>query len=98
MFIEKELNWGPFFSIVIGVKSDLITIARKTDSIVDWLSNCGGFMEALKIIGYALVSSFNAYALKSTLAQNLVRFVPSKPKNSDLNAENKLRYRQEEFI
>ena len=55
----------------------MIKITRKTDSIIDWLSNCGGFMEALKIIGYTLVFSYNSYALKSTLALNLVRFVPS---------------------
>ena len=46
------------------------------------MGNCGGFMEALKIIGKALVFSYNAYVLKSTLAQNLVRFVPSKSKKS----------------
>ena len=84
---------GPFFEFNIGIKSDLIKITRKTDSIFDWLGNCGGFMEALKIIGYVLVSSFNAYALKTTLAQNIVRFVPSQPKNSDTSAENKLKYR-----
>ena len=55
----------------------MIKITRKTDSIFDWLGNCGGFMEALKIIGKLFVFSYNAYALKSTLAQNLVRFVPS---------------------
>ena len=61
----------------------MIKITRKTDSLFDWLGNCGGFMEALKIIGKALVFLFNTYALKSILAENLVRFVPSQPKNSD---------------
>ena len=47
------------------------------------MGNCGGFMEALKIIGKALIFTYNAYALKSTLAQNLVRFVPSQSKKSE---------------
>ena len=70
------MSWGPFFEFWIGIKSDMIKITRKTDSIIDWMGNCGGFMEALKIIGEILVFSYNAYALKSTLALNLVRFVP----------------------
>ena len=61
----------------VGIKSDLIKITRKTDSVIDWMGNCGGFMEALKIIGQALIFYYNTYALKSTLALNLVRFVPS---------------------
>ena len=73
------MSWGPLFELYLGIKGDLIKITRKTDSIFDWLGNCGGFMEALKMIGFALVASFNAYALKSTLAQNLLRFVPSQP-------------------
>ena len=71
------MTYGPFFEIEIGIKSDLSKITRKTDSLVDWLGNCGGFMEALKIIGQVIVFSYNAYALKTTLAQNIVRFVPS---------------------
>ena len=71
----------------------MIKITRKTDSIFDWMGNCGGFMEALKIIGYTFVFSYNTYVLKSTLAQNLVRFVPSQPKNYDMSPENKLNHR-----
>ena len=75
------MSWGPFFEIWIGAKSDMIKITRKTDSVIDWMGNCGGFMEALKIICNLLVYSYNSYALKTTLAINLVRFVPSKSRN-----------------
>ena len=85
------MSWGPFFEFYIGIKSDMVKITRKTDSIFDWLGNCGGFMEALSIIGFALVSSFDSYALMKTLAQNLVRFVPSQPRNTEESAENKLK-------
>ena len=71
------MTWGPFFEFYIGIKSDLILITRKTDSIIDLLGNCGGFYEALMGIGQILAFSYNTYALKSTLAKNLVRFVPS---------------------
>ena len=67
---------GAYFAINIGIKSDMIKITRKTDSIIDWMGNCGGFMEALKIICTIIVSPYNSYALKSILALNLVRFVP----------------------
>ena len=60
----------------MGLSSDLKTITRKTDSVFDWISDCGGFMEALKIIIYSLVFSYNSYRLKYNLAFNLVRFVP----------------------
>ena len=70
------MPFGPFFSIVIGLESDMIKISRKTDSLLDWVGDCGGFMEALKIISSILVLSYNSYALKSTLATNLVRYVP----------------------
>ena len=50
-------------------------------------------MEGLKMIGYAVAFSYNTYALKSTLAQNLVRLVPSQPKNSYSSAENKVKQR-----
>ena len=62
------MSWGPYVEFWIGMRSDLTTISRKTDSIVDWMGNCGGFMEALKIVSRILVFSYNAYALKATLA------------------------------
>ena len=60
----------------VGVKSDLIAITRKTASITDLIGDFGGFLEALKTVGNLFVFSYNAYALKSTLANNLVRVVP----------------------
>ena len=92
-FIQRDLSSGPYFWFNIGLKSDMIKTTRKTDSIFDWLGDCGGFMEALKIIGYIIVFPYNAYALKSTLVQDLVRFVPSRPRSFNKSAINKLEYR-----
>ena len=65
------------FKIDIGLNSDLIQINRKTSSLLDWMGDCGGFIEALKILLGFLVSGYNSHALKSVLTRNLVRFVPS---------------------
>ena len=75
----------------------MIAITRKTDSITDWLGGCGGFMEALKIVSGVLMFSYNTYALQTTLALNLVRFVPKQFKTSGKNAKNKLIKKQKEF-
>ena len=62
------------------------------------MGNCGGFMEALRIVGQILVFAYNSYALKSTLAENLVRFVPKSSKINYLyDNANKLNRRQEEY-
>ena len=81
------MTWGPLFEFYIGIKSDMIKITRKTDSLIDLLADTGGFMRALRVIGQILIFSYNAYALKTTLAQNLVRFVPSQHLNSDKNSK-----------
>ena len=73
----------------------MMKITRKTDSLLDLVGNCGGFMEALKIVGRLLAFAFSAYELKVTLAQNLVRFVPSKSQDCEKNDKDKLIQRQE---
>ena len=67
----------------IGLKSDLIQIKRKTGSILDLLSACGGLFRAFYIIGEALINPYTLYALKAHLALNLVRYIPSKNSNND---------------
>ena len=91
------MDYGPFFNYFIGIESDLVKISRKTDSIVDWMGNCGGFMEALKIVSNMIIGSYNGYALKLTLAMNLVRFVPSLSSNSEKNDKVKLNQRRRQF-
>ena len=47
-------------------------------------------MEAIRAIAYILAFSYNSYALKSTLAFNLVRYVPSLSKNSKDKEKDKM--------
>ena len=56
---------------------NLNKIRRKIDSLFDLTGDVGGFMEAIRAMAYILAFSYNAYALESTLAFNLVRYVPS---------------------
>ena len=56
-------------------------INRKTDSLLDWLGNWGGFLDGLNTIGKNLLSPYTLYTLKSTLAFFIVRFIPSKVDN-----------------
>ena len=67
-----------FFGINIKASPDLKIISRKTDSLFDWLGDCGGFMEGLNILGRIFIYSYSQYTLESFLALNLVRFIPSK--------------------
>ena len=56
------------------------------------MGECGGFIKALRIIGQVLVFSYQTYALKATLAENLVRLVPMKSKNGVWGKEDKLKH------
>ena len=62
---------------MIGLKSDLLQINRKTGSFFDLLSLCGGYMRSLNFIGSFFINPYTMYVLKAHLATNLVRFVPS---------------------
>ena len=75
----------------------MIRITRKTDSLVDWIDNCGGFMFALKIVCQVLVFSYNSYKLKATLVQDLVRFMPQKSRKVYQTAKDKLNQSKKDF-
>ena len=52
-------------------------INRKTGSLLDILGTCGGLMRALTVITSLLINPYTLYALKSQIALNLVRIIPS---------------------
>ena len=68
---------GNFFEINIGIKSDMIQINRKTETLLDLLSACGGLFRALNALCENLINPYSLYALQAHLALNLVRFIPS---------------------
>ena len=60
-------------------------INRKSSTILDLLGICGGLIRALTIIVSVLLNPYTSYTLKSHLATNLVRLVPSKPLSKPTN-------------
>ena len=74
---NPNFEGGNIFDIEISLHSDLIQINRKTESLLDILSACGGLMRALNAIVMVLLNPYTLYALKAHLALYLVRFIPS---------------------
>ena len=61
----------------IGVNSDVTSINRKSSTIFDLLGICGGLLRALTVAASVFINPYTLYTLKSHLATNLVRLVPS---------------------
>ena len=55
----------------------MIQINRKTETLLDLLSMCGGLFRALNVIFENMISPYTLYALQAHLAVNLVRYIPS---------------------
>ena len=55
----------------------MIQINRKTETLLDLLSACGGLFRALIVISEILINPYTLYALQAHLAVNLVRSIPS---------------------
>ena len=77
---ENPSSRFKFFSAEFTFKKDLKVINRVTYSVLDYLGDCGGLVDALVIIGQIIANPFAVIALKSKLAWLLVRYYP-KPDN-----------------
>ena len=66
-----------YMSFEIEMSKDLHQVNRQTYSILDWLGDCGGLLDALFFLGEMVAAPFSVHAIQSTLAQLLVRFMPS---------------------
>ena len=75
----------------------MININRKTESLLDVASSCGGLMRALMVFTSILVSPYNQYVLKSLMTANLVRFIPSESSSSNQNGHKDVKERESEF-
>ena len=65
---EKPFNEFKYVSVVIGLGRNLHQINRQTYSVLDWLGDLGGLIDALYYIGYYLMSPFSLFALQTKLA------------------------------
>ena len=62
------------YDLVVGL--DKVVINRETYSLLDWLGDLGGLVDALYYICYALVAPVAAFSMKATLLSKLFRYKP----------------------
>ena len=62
-------------------------INRKTDSLLDFLADVGGFVDAIYMIIEVLVEAYSLYMIKSKLAWLLVKIIPSKKSKDKFSNE-----------
>lgn len=63
-----------FMSVSFELGKDLRQINRQTYSLLDWLGDVGGLLEALFAIGDFIIGPFASYALKAKIVSMMVRF------------------------
>ena len=63
-----------FTSVELNLNKDIDQINRQTYSLLDWLGDAGGLLDALFFIGEAIVEPFSVFALQSKLVSLLVKF------------------------
>ena len=73
---------------------DLLTINRKTDSLLDWMGDWGGLIDGLTLIAEILINPYQVYSLKILVAWLFVRFKPSKHLSFDNDTKKAAYYEQ----
>ena len=75
----KKLRLSQAYAkIRIKVNQEILIINRKTDSLLDWLGDCGGLLDGLQFLGRIILNPYTVYSLQSFLSFLLVRYIPSK--------------------
>ena len=73
----------------------MAVIERQTYSFLEWLGDIGGLLDALRIIGAAIVGPVVAFSLKATLLNSVFRYVASLAKSesqlSNLDSQERLK-------
>lgn len=71
-------------SITILMDPDAIAYERQTYSLLDWLGDIGGLLDAFRLIGAFLVGPVASYALQAKLASRI--FTKHKHKKKPLKS------------
>ena len=61
----------------INLFKDMRQINRQTYSLLDWLGDCGGLLDALFFIGEIFVNPISLYFARSRIASLLVSMMPT---------------------
>ena len=72
--VEEPNNKYKFASIDFRRGINLVSLNRTAYSVLDWLGDWGGLMDALLFVSHALMAPISTLALQSSLASSLVRF------------------------
>ena len=76
-------NEYKFTGIELQFSLDLGITERSSYSLLEWLGDCGGLLDALKLIAAALINPISRFFLSLELLTGLFRLLPSK--RNDLN-------------
>ena len=71
---EVPLSRYKFTSIEVNFSADQQRVNRQTYSLLDWLGDMGGLLDALYLIGMIVMSPFAEFALKTELLSSIFRF------------------------
>ena len=71
---EDPLSRYKFTSVEINFSPDMITINRDTYSLLDWLGDLGGLLDALYIIASIFIFPIARFSLHARLLSTLFRY------------------------
>ena len=77
-----------FASLEINLNRDLIVINRQTYSLLDFLGDCGGLLDALKLLGELFANPVALYMFRTKIASLIVHILPSA--TSDRNEKERV--------
>ena len=74
---ENPYTLYKYASMEINLFKDMRQINRQTYSLLDWLGDCGGLLDALFFIGEIFVNPISLYFARSRIASLLVSMMPT---------------------
>ena len=80
---EDPLSKYKYVSLELVVGLDKVIINRESYSLLDYLGDLGGLIDALYYICYTIVAPVASFSMKATLLSKIFRFKPKKQFNPD---------------
>ena len=74
-------------SVFLELSMDQTVIERQTYSLLEWLGDCGGLYDALKIISGAILAPLSSLALNTELLTQIFRMTKRKVSAPDKKCE-----------
>ena len=71
---EKPYTLYKFTSMEVNFSPDQQYVSRSTYSMLDWLGDMGGLLDALYMIGELVIHPFATHALQVSLLSSLFRY------------------------